>query len=326
MPECSDRDLVQQAQRGDGAAVGELFSRYWRAARAAAFGVTGEFASAEDAAAEAFREALAGISSLRDPDRFGSWLRTIAVRKARLGLQSSCPAIDDSAGNLSDPNERPDQALARLELEALVRQAMRELPGALRETLALVYFEGYDSRAAARFLDIPPGTLRRRLHDGRACLRKTVEQLLRGKTQMNEERERKIQRLSTMIDKGEIYQVLKGALALRPVPSELIEMLVRRQLAGAAGVTLSSFIGCLRCQSPPPDAALKIQPQSPVTEYGSTLMCCFSVQLLPVRFRRNNVGSDPVQVDPGLTFRALSSHSESRRTGTVRFRGGNRHR
>jgi hypothetical protein len=36
-----DRELVERARRGDGAAIGELFSRDWRAARAAAFGVTG---------------------------------------------------------------------------------------------------------------------------------------------------------------------------------------------------------------------------------------------------------------------------------------------
>jgi Sigma-70, region 4 len=135
--------------------------------------------------------------------------------------------------NLSGRNEPPDEALARLELEALVRQAIRELPDPLREAMALVYFEGYDSGAAARFLDIPPGTLRRRLHDGRARLRTTVGQILQGRKQMNKEREREIQRLMTMIDSGEIYQALRGSLALRPPPGELIDMLLRRQTAPA---------------------------------------------------------------------------------------------
>jgi RNA polymerase sigma factor (sigma-70 family) len=231
MSERSDRELVHLAHRGEKTAIGELFSRYWRAARAAAFGVTGEFASAEDAAAEAFQQALAGMDSLRDPDRFGSWLRTIVVRKARLGLQSGCLTIDALAGDLSDESERPDEALARLELGALVRHGIRELPDALREAMALVYFEGYDARVAARFLDIPPGALRRRLHDGRARLRITVERMLRGRKQMNEERERKIRRLRTMIDSGEVYQGLRGSLALRPPPRELIEMFLRRQTA-----------------------------------------------------------------------------------------------
>jgi RNA polymerase sigma factor (sigma-70 family) len=178
MSKHSDRELVELAQRGDGAAIGELFSRYWRAARAAAFGVTGEFASAEDAAAEAFRQALIGMDSLRDPNRFGSWLRTIVLRKARLGLQSRHRTVDTVADDLSDHNERPDNALERYELAALIQQAMRELPDRLREALALFYFEGYDSDAAPRFLDIPAGTFRRRLHDGRRQLRSAVEQIV----------------------------------------------------------------------------------------------------------------------------------------------------
>src|SRR5512143_926435 len=121
MSEHADRELVKLARRGDGAAIGERFSRYWRAARAAAFGVTGEFASAEDAAAEAFMQVLSGMDSLRDPDRFGSWLRTIVVRRARLGLQRRLPTMDALAGNVSDQNERLDDALERLELEALVQ-------------------------------------------------------------------------------------------------------------------------------------------------------------------------------------------------------------
>jgi pectate disaccharide-lyase len=93
----TDRELVELARHGDVAAVGELFLRYWRAARAAAFGVTGDFASAEDAAAEAFTHALTGLTSLRDPDRFGAWLRTIVVRKARLRIESRFAPLDASA-------------------------------------------------------------------------------------------------------------------------------------------------------------------------------------------------------------------------------------
>jgi RNA polymerase sigma factor (sigma-70 family) len=235
MSDRADGELVELAQRGDGAAIGELFSRYWRAARAAAFGVTGELASAEDAAAEAFREALAGMDSLRDPNRFGSWLRTIVVRKARRGLQSRRPAVEASANHLPDRHERPDNALERLELEALIQQAVRELPDRLREAMALVYFEGYDSDAAARFLDIPAGTLRRRLHDGRRQLRGIVEQVLQGNRQMIEERERQMRRLKAMFDDGEVYQAFRESLALRPPPSELIDLFLRRQMTPATG-------------------------------------------------------------------------------------------
>lgn len=231
MSDHEDRELVELARRGDAAGVGELFSRYWRAARAAAFGVTGELASAEDAAAEAFREALAGLNSLRDPDRFGAWLRTIVVRKARLELQGRRLTADTLVGDLADQSQGPDDLLERLELGALVQQAVRDLPDRLREAMALVYFEGYDPEAATRFLDIPAGTLRRRLHEGRGQVRSAIEQLLRGSKRMNEERGRHIQRLKTLIDDGETYQALRASLALRPPPSELIGLFIQRHVA-----------------------------------------------------------------------------------------------
>jgi RNA polymerase sigma factor (sigma-70 family) len=229
MSERTDGELVEQGQRGDPTAIGELFSRYWRAARAAAFGVTAELAAAEDAAAEAFKEACAGIDSLRDPDRFGSWLRAIVVRKARMSRQSRQAPLDSLTDQPRDSGEPPDDVVERLQLEALVKQAMRELSEPLREAIALVYFEGYKSEAAASFLGIPAGTLRRRLHDGRAHLRIVVGQILDGKKPVNEERDRHLQRLRTMIESGEIYQALRGMLALRPVPSELFDLFLRQK-------------------------------------------------------------------------------------------------
>ena len=235
MSEHADRDLVERARQGDSAAIAELFSRYWRAARAAAFGVTGEFASAEDAASEAFRQALAGMGSLRDPDRFGPWLRTIVVRQARLALQSRRRASDALADDLPDSNELPGHALERLELGALIQHAVRELPPRLREAVSLFYFEGYDSDDAARFLDIPAGTFRRRLHEGRRRLRSAAEQILQGSKPMNEEREREIERLKKLIDDADggdtepLYQALRQSLAIRPVPKELIYSVIGRQ-------------------------------------------------------------------------------------------------
>lgn len=230
MSERSDRELVELAQRGDGAAISELFSRYWRAARAVAFAVTGELASAEDAAAEAFRLALAGMDSLQDPNRFGSWLRTIVVRKARLELQRHPPTVCASVNNLFVQSERPDDARERIELAVLIQQAVRELPVRLREAIALFYFEGYDTEAAARFLGVPAGTLRRRLHDGREQLRRGLERSLRRGKQMNEERERQIGKLRSLIGKDEFYQGFREALSLRPPPRDLIHLFIQRQM------------------------------------------------------------------------------------------------
>src|SRR5262245_13440247 len=128
MGACSDRELVERARTGDGAATGELFSRYWRAARAAAYGVTGEVASAEDAASEAFRQALTGLDSLQDAERFGAWLRTIVIRKAHAERERR--STDAAEHEPIDPAETAEATVERAEAHALVQHAVRDLPEA----------------------------------------------------------------------------------------------------------------------------------------------------------------------------------------------------
>ena len=74
MMEDTEQNWVERAKQGDAAAIAELYRHYWRAARAAAFGVTGDFALAEDAASEAFAAALDNLKQLRDTRRFAPWL------------------------------------------------------------------------------------------------------------------------------------------------------------------------------------------------------------------------------------------------------------
>lgn len=224
----ADRDLVRRVQVGDSAATGELFKRYWRPARAAAFGVTGEWAGAEDAASEALCEALSGIKTLQDPSCFGSWLRTIVIRKARSGRKwTSWEVVPDCL----DPGDRPDEQLARRELAEVLHEAICHLPEALREVIALHYFEGYAPADAAFFLDLPAGTFRRRLHDGRKRLRLSVEQILNGRKLMNEAQRADIERLKSMITGGPIEQAMRELFALRPPPEELLDLLRKRRSA-----------------------------------------------------------------------------------------------
>ncbi len=220
----SDGELVDRVRRGEGAAAGELFSRYWRAARAAAFGATGEWASAEDAASEGFRQALVRIGSLEDPDRFAPWLRRIVIRKARDGARQRRLLAAESGEILPDP-ERPGEALERRQLAAVIHEAARRLPEPLRETMALHYFEGYEPPEAARFLGIPAGTLRRRLHDGRQRLRVAVEEILDRSKPMNDDQQQRTEKLRAMIAEGDIYQATREAFALRARPGAFTGLL-----------------------------------------------------------------------------------------------------
>ena len=73
--------LVAAARAGAEGAWAEIVARYERLV----LGVVGSFrlqeADAADAAASTWLRAMEGLPALRDPDRLGGWLRTIARRE-----------------------------------------------------------------------------------------------------------------------------------------------------------------------------------------------------------------------------------------------------
>lgn len=234
MSENIDHNQIEQAKKGDSIAIGKLFSHYWRAARAAAYGITADYNLAEDVASEAFCIALENLQDLKDSDRFGPWLHTIVVRTARhLKYSKSEKKKKDSEKIIETPVDVPSSSLEKRELSALIHEAVENLPEIMREAISLFYFEGYNIEEAARFLDIPTGTLKRRLHDGRNKLREAAEKILRGIKPMNQKREEILKQLSDLIEKDgnseALFKVVRQALRLRPVPYELLAKILQRR-------------------------------------------------------------------------------------------------
>jgi RNA polymerase sigma factor (sigma-70 family) len=239
MEQNTEQDWVKRAKQGEPAAVAELFRLYWRAARAAraaAFGVTGDFALAEDAASEAFYAAIESLPDLKDTQRFGPWLRTIVVRMAR--RQKAKTSKENGAELqtwLDAAVSAPGDDLERRELAALIQEAVGHLSETLREAVVLFYFEGYSLKEAAGFLDIPEGTLKRRLHDGRKRLRDTAEQILKGAKPMNVKRQQILKQLEEASIEGiqseAFFQAMRRALNLRPMPDNLLRKVMQKHWA-----------------------------------------------------------------------------------------------
>ena len=89
----SDRQLVDMALNGDRAAFGKLVLKYQKAIYATAYHLVGRFDVAEDLAQESFLEAYRCLSGLRDPAKFGAWLRGIARRVCMNWLSRRKPGV-----------------------------------------------------------------------------------------------------------------------------------------------------------------------------------------------------------------------------------------
>ena len=228
MKESTEQDCVERAKRAEPAAIAELYRRFWRAARATAYGVIGDLSLSEDAASEAFYAAIESLHELKDVQRFGPWLRTIVVRKATKskakGIQPRRPPELQPAG--------PGDDLEQRELAALIHEAVGTLDETYREALSLFYFEGYSLKEAAGFLDVPAGTLKRRLHEGRQRLREAAEHILEGTRPANAKREQILQQLRDAAAEGiqseRFYRAMRQVLRLRPVPDKLLKEIMKK--------------------------------------------------------------------------------------------------
>lgn len=157
-------------------AFGKLVLHYQDMAFGYALSILGERHLAEDATQEGFIAAWQNIRSLREPDSFPAWLRRIiqwqCYRFNRSRHISHVPMKDDLEAEREDPLDR----VARRDISEKVRKAVAALPETLREVTLLRYIGDYSAAEIARFMDLRPGTVRKRLYEARSKLK---PQLLR---------------------------------------------------------------------------------------------------------------------------------------------------
>ena len=145
--ERTDEQLLLACRRGEEAAWEALVKRYQRLI----FTVARRAGLDEDLAAEVFQDVFAtlleNIDSIEQPSRLHAWLVTTARRKtwrtiSRRG-QTHSFGDDESAADpfeaIPDPSLLPDQVLAQLEEQHLVRTAVAALDERCRGLLTMLF-------------------------------------------------------------------------------------------------------------------------------------------------------------------------------------------
>jgi RNA polymerase sigma-70 factor (ECF subfamily) len=115
------------------------------------------------------------LPSFRHEASERTFVLKIATNRALSHIAARGPAPQDldAAGEVADPQPRPDEQAARLQGAQRLQQAVRGLPLTFRQVLVLA-LEGLDHDDIARVLGISAGNVAVRLHRGKSLLRASL--------------------------------------------------------------------------------------------------------------------------------------------------------
>src|SRR5687768_7536002 len=130
----TDAEAVQAALNGDMDAYTELVDRYRSITCGLAYHFLRHFEDARDVAQEAFIQAYLHLGQLREPHRFGAWLRQLTINECRMWQRRQRLAEPHDAC-IADGRACEEEIHTRL----LVWQALECLSEASRRTLILFY-------------------------------------------------------------------------------------------------------------------------------------------------------------------------------------------
>ena len=140
-----------------------------------AYRLTGNRHDAEDLTQEVFVRVFRSLSTYT-PGTFEGWLHRIttnlfldqARRKSRIRFDA---LADDAAHRLPSALPAPDMVYLNQMFDADIEAALADLPPDFRAAVVLCDVEGLTYEEIAGVLDLKMGTVRSRIHRGRAMLR-----------------------------------------------------------------------------------------------------------------------------------------------------------
>lgn len=160
----SEVELVSQALEGSEGAFMMLVSDCKDTVARVAYFIACNKDEADDIASEAFLKAWTGLRTKKNDIPFCIWVcriaKNIAIDRYRKRKQK---IIEDFSTESDISDEIMD-----------VRQAMVELPPEQRLPITMMYFDDMSVSDISKVLQIPPGTVKSRIHNAKAKMRKRL--------------------------------------------------------------------------------------------------------------------------------------------------------
>jgi len=189
-----DAALVERTKNGDMQAFGAIVAKYQDRVFNMIYRMCNHRDDAEELAQEAFCKALERLGQFRGHSGFYTWLFRIAsnlvISHRRRDGRIRFHALDEGGGLdrsqaallVGTAAERrdlsPAAAAVSAETERRIVRALDELDDEMRIAVILRDMEDMDYSQIADVLDIPAGTVKSRIHRGRAELRDKLADLI----------------------------------------------------------------------------------------------------------------------------------------------------
>lgn len=190
----SNSRLIQQACQQDPDAWQQLVNEYTPMIYGVALRYARNSQDAKDITQEVLLNCYTNIHNLADVSRFGAWLHRITVNACHAWYrrdQTAWVTLDGSdhpaliaadqvvARQIPEPLiVYPDKQYQRLEAKEIVQKALAILPEKLQITTQRYYLEEMSYQEIATELNVPIGTVKRRLHDARHRLKTEVNKMM----------------------------------------------------------------------------------------------------------------------------------------------------
>ena len=179
----TDLELIDRCLIHDEAAWEQIITRYKRKVFGIAYKFTGRFEEAEDLTQEVFFKVYKALHSYKKEQDFSWWLVSISRNACIDYYRSVKRERKILSGDVNDLKNfkfqglTPQGNMEAAERSRSLRQSLSELPEDLRHVLILRDLQGLSYREIADQLELAEGTVKSRIHRGRAELADKIKGL-----------------------------------------------------------------------------------------------------------------------------------------------------
>ncbi|MHC4692527.1 MAG: sigma-70 family RNA polymerase sigma factor [Planctomycetota bacterium] len=173
-------EFLKASTKGDITAFETIVKKYQSFICAITFSATGDVEKSEELAQEAFISAWKDLSQLQDLTKFRSWIGSIArniiknsFRSQKRDLISKSASMDE-VEDVGFKDSGPVETAITKERQAVVRQALQQIPSKYSEPLVLFYRQQQSVKEVAEQLELSEAVVRQRLSRGRKLLKEQV--------------------------------------------------------------------------------------------------------------------------------------------------------